>query len=122
MTETRDTLVEMFGQQLELMKKLGVNVGAQPPHLKRFSMEVINAVLGICSESGEVADELTHGTKPWKSSRFDEVKLSLIEESVDVLFFLMEVWILMGMTPSDIQKLYSEKVDRLYIRIEKGSK
>lgn len=95
-----DSLTEIFDRQSELMKKLGVK-----RDLSESNVKDIIACAQV--ELSEAMAPLLNATKPWKPQavRWEEVR----EELVDVLFFLVEAYIVLGMTPSDVLVDYVAK-------------
>lgn len=110
-----DMLSQMFKEQSSLMDVLGVDRSESVP----FSEAVKEAVLGVISEGGECADVLLISTKPWKQVPVTTQRRQLVEELIDVWFFIMEAFILLGLSPSDLYFGYKRKVKQLYARIKR---
>lgn len=87
-----DRLAAMFNMQRDLMKKLGVSNGTQYSSI--FSKEAFEAAIGMVSESAEVLDVMNRSSKPWKALGTEETLERFNDEVADVLFFTLEVLIL----------------------------
>ena len=99
MTIDRPLLEGLFADQASLMRAFDV------PDTREA---LVNAVLGLIEESVEVLRELRKGsTLPWRQGSADSALI--FEESIDVLFFLLEVWILLGKGSLDVAEQYREK-------------
>lgn len=76
--------------------------------------EVQAALYAISEEVQEAVSELPDERKPWKGvDRFmeeHEFYHSFKEETIDVLFMLVRLWLMAGMTPEEIDKLFRDKL------------
>lgn len=109
-----DSLELMLRHQSELMELL--EVGAEMPPLQ--NPHSLGAVLGIIDEGTEVMQELVKIVKPWNEELSEEKKLdNAKEELIDVLFFLLEAFILFGMDSTEILEFYKAKAE---INIERA--
>jgi dimeric dUTPase (all-alpha-NTP-PPase superfamily) len=62
----------------------------------------------LVGEANEALENFQDLTKPWK--RNTTVNLPAVqEEAIDVLFFLLQWFVLLGMTSDDILKMYKDK-------------
>ncbi len=62
----------------------------------------------LVGEANEALENFQDLTKPWK--RNTNVDLPAVQgEAIDVLFFLLQWFVLLGMTSDDILKMYKEK-------------
>lgn len=62
----------------------------------------------LAGEANEALENFQDLTKPWK--RNTTVNLPAVqEEAIDVLFFLLQWFVLLGMTSDDILKMYRQK-------------
>lgn len=94
MESSLDVLVQ---KQTELMKAFGIDFA---------SLETLkSAAMGLVCEAAEVLDNLNDATRPWTTINLAEVQ----KEAVDVLFYLMEIFILMGWSASDVMVAYEKK-------------
>jgi len=122
----KDRLEQLFEAQAELMEKMGIPV-VPIPNFSHMSLAefpwLAEGAMGIASEAGEVLDALVAArqNKPWKANRADEeYQAEFIEEVVDVLFFVLEVCILVGLEPSGLMATYRDKTRKLHKRIEEA--
>ena len=90
-----------------------VGMETEPATTKK-SDALKTAVLGLVSESGEVASEINLDTRPWKDGTdFTDIK----EEVIDVLFFWLETCVTLGMTEDEIIEIYRHKFAKNMARI-----
>lgn len=69
-----------------------------------------DTLVNAAGEVHEALEPLTNATKPWKVSEpTQQIRDHVIEETVDVLFFLVEAWLLAGLTYTDIASQYEAK-------------
>jgi len=95
--ELQKTLVDAHGGIMPL--KEGESIQALPSFM--------NAFIGITVESAEVLDEVAKLSRTWKSP--EDTLQNIKEELIDVYFYLLESFMLIGATPEDIYTLYLEK-------------
>jgi NTP pyrophosphatase (non-canonical NTP hydrolase) len=105
-----DILSRIFQKQDELMQVLGVQT--RPENMDIYRGDIIVACMGMASEAGEVLSEVNVLTRPWARKPDAEAKQALAEEAIDVFFYFIELFILLGLTPSDIVRLYNAKWER----------
>lgn len=109
-------LWDLFKIQADVMKMLGVDEGAQ--YSPSVPLAAFEAAAGIASEAGEVLDAIATSTKPWKAKSDDEVRMHILEELVDVLFFTFELYIIMfGKDPILLMRQFSHKAILLKARV-----
>lgn len=102
MSSFYDKLDELVTKQSQLLSDYEQATGATP--------EPKDLVLAMMSELAEVLAETPW--KPWKDYTGFEIDMAkLREESVDILFFLLELMIVHGkMTADDIFETYEKKL------------
>ena len=85
----------------ELQKRFIKTIGAKEGNLQ----DILTAAIGISEESIELLVEIHKDrNRPWDTSGDGS-----LEESVDILFYLTEYWILCGITIEDILVAYTHK-------------
>lgn len=77
---------------------------------REFDKNLMNGVLGLCGESGEVADLVKKAT--FQGHSLDEVKL--IEELGDTLFYLSLTAYTLGYSLSEVATINIEKLKKRY--------
>lgn len=89
-------LETMFELQRRLMTELGLKEDWGPHQV--HSYEFLRLLLSLTREVSEAADEVADASKPWKHGTVpDEVRRDrIIEELVDVFFYTMEAFIMLG--------------------------
>lgn len=116
---SEDQLAQLFSRQKELMEKCGVNFPADEP----TDWEVWEAVSGMVVEGSEALDELRRLGRPWMPKLGKRgIVNRIIEETVDVLFFVLETLILLGVSPERAFNCYMHKHAKNLRRIEAKSK
>lgn len=101
--DTEPLFSELFNQQFWLMKRLGF-----PRNDLTYDEIVEEVVHCVGSEAAEMAAPFLVKTKPWKKEEYIDSE-HLFEESIDVLHFLLELWILLGVTPQQVADEYKTK-------------
>lgn len=100
--------------QEDFMNIVGISTEKLNPN------SIHDAAIGTVEEAVEIL-RVFRTTVPWRrqqSPNLDEV----FQESIDVFFYLLELWILMGKCPDDVSALYFKKRSRNIIRAkEKGT-
>lgn len=72
----------------------------------------------LVGEANEALENFQDLTKPWK--RNTTVDLPAVQgEAIDVLFFLLQWFVLLGMTSDDVLRMYKEKSTVNFERIMK---
>lgn len=103
--------------QGDFMAALGIELPAPgEEYLGRLDFKA--AVDGVVTEAAEVLDAISTLTKPWKLRSLDELRNHLLEESIDVFFMLLEVWIFAGLTAKDVATIYQLKLAKNYRRLQ----
>lgn len=104
-----DSLEQMFVFQKGLMKRLGVF----------YSADTVRTLFtAITVEMAEVIQELNW--KPWKKTQKKVASGKVLEELVDVLFFYLELCIVLGFSHRDIFEAYKRKLEVNNKRIDTG--
>lgn len=101
-----DILGLLLDQQKKIMATFGVTMNVNDPN---FAKHLQAATIGVVVEGGEVAAEMNRVTRPWKSKSLEDVLPQLLEESIDVLFYLLEIWDMLGLDKYNIASLYNQK-------------
>lgn len=104
-----DDLSEIFSMQDMLMRTLGMTIRSELTDADLYTGDVLVACMGMASEAGEVLSEVNVLTRPWARKPTAEAKQALAEEAIDVFFFFVELFILLGLTPSDVMSIYGRK-------------
>ena len=93
------SLFELFLRQRKLMTVLDL----QPGHIG-----IMSAALGLASEAGEVADLVNDFKSPW-AGRLANEREHMLEELVDVVFYAVELFIMMGGSSTEFSDTYMMK-------------
>jgi len=101
---------------MELQKKLMDVVGASATNEDSVKNLLNVTTLCIIDEALEVVEFSKDSTKPWKKPAFDE--LSIKEEIIDVYFFVLQFFVLMGMNENEIDAMYRFKNQKNFERIK----
>jgi NTP pyrophosphatase (non-canonical NTP hydrolase) len=115
MTTATGRLEAMMNSQTQFMHVLGVPVAGEIPGDPIASDAVNEAAIGLSCEAAEVLADLRTRKRPWKTPATRD---HVIEESIDCLFYLMEIWLILGVTPSDVEDVYQAKLTKNYDRIK----
>lgn len=125
MTTGNDLSILLSRQRL-FMQVLGIDPASGTMNETDVpSKEELGAAIGIVKEASEILEAMDNANRIWKVkdvSPSSEVK----EELIDVVFFVLELAILLGLSGDDLVKLYNDKyrknLKRLYIaRAKKGT-
>ncbi len=110
-----DKLDEIFEQQKELNKRIGVNTDAMSVDDK--AQWVLNYTRAMQQEIAELIDSV-----PWKwwakYQEFDEQNAKV--EVVDLFHFLISIAQVLGMSPEDVYQAYVKKNKVNHNRQESG--
>lgn len=101
---------------MELQKKLMDVVGASATNEESVKNLLIVTALCIIDEALEVVEFAKDSTKPWKKPEFNQ--LSIKEEIIDVYFFVLQLFVLMGMNENEIDAMYRFKNQKNFERIK----
>lgn len=113
--KSETTLAELMEMQRGLMDILGLprSVPLNSPHVRE-------ALLMLVEEVGETYRELPSISKPWRPQ--DNMTRTRVEaESVDLLFFVLELFCLLGLSANDVSSIYQRKQEELRLRIRRKS-
>lgn len=100
------------------MGELGIElVGAQP---SRFSDATMEAATGLVCESAEVLEAISKSHRSWKPDPdFEAKREHALEEAVDVFFYLLEIFISLGVTDGkELMRLFLKKREIVLKRIQ----
>lgn len=117
----RIRLWRMMQKQRILMEKLGITLHKEE-RIDIYHDHFLAGCIGLASESLEVLDEINVATRPWANKGASEAQEAVAEEAIDVLFYLLEIFIFLKLDPSDIHRLYEEKWHINMDRAKKRSK
>ena len=109
----------LFQKQKELMEALGIDT---EKHIDIYDDEFMAACIGLASEAMEILDEINIATRPWAGKSIIETRVIVAQEAIDVLFYFIELMILLNIDPKMISVLYMNKWRINMERIAKGKK
>lgn len=131
----QDKLNSLFALQTQMMKALDDKYAAAGIGIEDIKLDpeaqvdrAIITLVAMGNELSEVMNELPW--KSWKSyppaakflSNVDEdgrVQIDKVkEEAVDLLFFLMELYLVLGLRPEDVYEIYLDKMTRNLQRVQ----
>lgn len=98
------TLQELMDLQREFMARMLIGLEA----INR-PVEILDASLGVTEEAVEIVRELRNHMMPWRAHKTTASSDHVFHESIDVLFYLLELWVLWEKTPQDITDAYELK-------------
>jgi hypothetical protein len=104
-----DSLTSIFTRQLELQRaSFGIDL---PLKSERDTVEFLDwNVTAMAQELAEMRDEFAW--KPWAKDRYEWVNRdAVIKEGIDVLHFLVNVWLSLGADVEEILARYMGKAD-----------
>lgn len=114
-------LNRMLERQRLLMVALGIDPGGgtlvstgQP------SSTELGAAIGVVTEAAEVLDAMDKTGRAWKKYDKSTQVAHIQEEMADVLFFILELAVLQGLSGEDLERLYNEKYERNLLRLAKA--
>lgn len=112
----KDILKHIFKNQIKFNKMISIPLeGLNVDKAEKLTKE---HVLALVSELGEVLDRINW--KYWKKSKKDLDIHELALELVDVFIFVVNLFIIWGITPEELLDLYNEKKDINVKRQEDG--
>lgn len=107
-------LGDLMARQRKLMTVLGIEPGPVPEIMLSLTFKDVLIMMG--GEVFETLEPLTLHTKPWKHGELDMQREHVLEELVDVLFFLLEAFELAGLSAKDVETRYENKRQTNLIR------
>lgn len=109
-----DYLEEIFKMQVRLQAEIGANIYDEYP---KPSQKFINlAYIGVMTEASEALEQTPW--KPWKSSMvYNPDKFR--KELIDLLHFVVNLFLASGMSAEDVYKAYMNK-HRINMNRQKG--
>ena len=108
------TLAKLMEDQRELMNVLGIAPG--PVNDVLTSPLYKDVVIMLMSECIEVLNPITTSTKPWKQIDPNILREEALEETIDLLFFILELFELTGIKASEIAQRYEDKRQKNFKR------
>lgn len=116
MEKGKAMIEELVTKQKKFMKLLGIEEtpeGEEYLHNPQFKA----AIDGVVTEAAEVLSAASTLTKPWKAKPVEEVRAEVLEELTDVMFMVLEVYIMANVSPDAITKMYDEKLAKNLSRL-----
>lgn len=107
---TRLSIAEFQALQKKFMEVLGISTEPQDGGNLLQSSALDDASKGLLLEASEILNELTIKSKPWKSKHPDELYGDIALELIDVIFYVLEIAIILGLDAHDIEDLYVLKL------------
>lgn len=104
------SLESLRDRQKQFMAVLGISSSAIQTSDILKSPQLDDAAQGIVLEAVEILNELTIRSKPWKRKPLDRVHADMSMELIDVLFYVLELSVLLGIEACDIEDLYLSKL------------
>lgn len=111
-------LEDLFMFQHLFMSIVGMNTVDRSDLSTHANMTT--AILGMASEVGEVAQAWNFNTRTWGIKDLETAKAEIQLESIDVLFYLLELYISMCRDPQSIYDAYVSKLKKNLIRFLKA--
>lgn len=106
-------LTDILDQQAELMVMLGIPMPYPMPDLLTNPV-FKDALVMLISEVVECLNPITVATKPWKQGHNpDELRAQVLDEVVDLWFFVAEISILAGLGAGEIFDRYMAKYEHI---------
>ena len=102
-----------YGRLFEMQKLFAQLVGAPtsiPPGLAKtdkVSPHIMEASIGLVVEASEILDALNKEHRIWAQPR--NVEAEVEKEAIDVLFYLLELFNVLGLEPETVMLLYLKK-------------
>lgn len=104
-------LNSLLSMQYKFMVALGIDPGSGTLATTGSpSKEELEAAIGISVESAEILEILAKANRKWKS--FYGPHSLVKEELIDVMFFILELSVLLGLSGDDLDMLYQAKYDK----------
>lgn len=107
-------LAALLKESRKLMAVIGVEVD---PSVSAYTSHLNAAIMGLMIEAGEVGDEINTVTRPWNRKPLETVRVKMIEETIDALFYLLEIWNLLGVTDDEVQFQFEVKLATNFKRV-----
>jgi len=111
-----NSLDDLLKLQTGLMRILGVDplsgaisAGGKP------SMTELGAAISITCESAEILEAMEKAGRKWKEKE-GSIEAEVKEELIDVVFFVLELAILLNLTGEQLANLYVEKYKKNLLR------
>jgi len=102
---------------LEFQEKFIAVLGLKSSRGNADPVELLAAAIGVAVEGSEVLNELNKFTRPWKQTEGEDpqaltprTKAAVIEESIDVLFYIAEIFVLFDISQDDVEREYKRKL------------
>lgn len=110
-------VVDLQNLQKQFMEVLGIDPNPVDESDILTSVTIQDASQGLVLEAAEILNELTILSKSWKHKENSAIHVDMTLELVDVLFYVLELSVLLGMTADDLASLYVTKMKRNLGRI-----
>lgn len=112
-TTSEGALRRLFARQRFLMEKVGLPTDGEPyqtPDDLLTDPLLKDVLIMLASEVQEALEPLTLVGKPWKRKRpAEEVAREFMAEVVDCLFLYLELLIVLGVQPDELEARYATK-------------
>lgn len=104
-------LSEIMRLQKELMSLLGINVDEKDPIKVLQSAQFTSTAIGAITEAAEVLSVLNTKARPWYDGAMnkDDAKQIILEEITDVMFYVIEMYALLGVGAEEAYHQYHRK-------------
>lgn len=107
-----DALQVILDGKRHLLEAIGAKLEADTSPQILTSPLFKDALINASLELHEAIDPLMKYTRPWKAKAADsEAREHVLEETVDVMFFLAEAWLLAGLNAQDIADRFTTKLE-----------
>lgn len=104
------------------MDRLGIQLHRDLESVDVYHDHFLAACIGLASEALEVLDEVNVATRPWVDTPDEEIRDAIAQETIDALFYLLEIFAFLKIRPFEIFRLYEAKWHINIRRIESKSK
>jgi NTP pyrophosphatase (non-canonical NTP hydrolase) len=101
--ETIESLADIWPMQAELNKRAGFDTGALGEALRAAEAD------GTLPDEGGLRTEIGRALKKGRQYELQDVQNARVE-ATDMLFFLISICQLLGVTPEDLFRLYGQKL------------
>lgn len=101
------SLNDLMSMQRELMNLLGIpnKLVGNPVNSPLYK----DTLIMLAGEVQEALEPCTISSKPWKHKAPSELLAETTDEVIDVFFFVMEAFLMLGLTPEQVAARYEEK-------------
>lgn len=112
------SLNDLLSMQANIMKVFGIEPTSGTLRASNSpSKEELGAAIGITIEAAEVLSEMEKAGRVWKQIKDDNVFEKTQEELIDVIFFVLELAVLMNLNGEQIASAYVAKYKKNLLRV-----